>query len=169
LESCVEYRAYTLKLQIRELETKLSGSQHAEASTNNCEISATPNKPYSTGGTEIGPQDTAPSGSVSTGLKASIHYVPETPLGSSIQQDGSQTDSPESANIHPDRKNPVKTGLHPEDEQCTRTSRNRWKVFRLSEPKTGGAKRTYASALNNPQPTESQSQTNPAPNNEGWK
>jgi hypothetical protein len=44
-----------------------------------------------------------------------------------------------------------------------------WKVFRLREPKTGGAKRTYASALKSPQPTESQSPTNPAPNNEGWK
>jgi hypothetical protein len=39
----------------------------------------------------------------------------------------------------------------------------------LREPKTGRAKRTYASALKNPQPTESQSPTNPAPNNEGWK
>jgi hypothetical protein len=31
------------------------------------------------------------------------------------------------------------------------------------------SKRTYASALKNPQLTESQSPTNPAPNNEGWK
>jgi hypothetical protein len=169
LESCVLYLAYTLKLQIRELESKLSGSQHAEASTNNCEIPATLNEPYSTGGTEIGPQDTAPSGSVSTGLKASAHYVPETPLGSPIQQDGSQTHLPEWANIHPDRINQVKTGLQPEDEKRTETSRKPWKVFRLREPKTGGAKRTYASALKNPQPTESQSPTNPAPNNEGWK
>jgi hypothetical protein len=169
LESCVEYLAYTLKLQIRELESKLSGSQHAEASTNNCEIPATLYEPYSTGGTEIGPQDTAPSGSVSTGLKASIHYVPETPLGSPIQQDGSQTHSPEWATIHPDRINQVKTGLQPEDEQHNETSRKPWKVFRLREPKTGGAKRTYASALKNPQPAESQSPRNPAPNNEGWK
>jgi hypothetical protein len=123
LESCVEYLAYSLKLQIRELESKLSGSQHAEASTNNCEIPETPNELYFTGGTEIGPQDTAPSGSVSTGLKARIHYVPETPLGSSIQQDGSQTDSPEWANIHPDHKNQVKTGLQPQDETRTETSR----------------------------------------------
>jgi hypothetical protein len=165
LESCVEYLAYTLKLQIRELESKLSGSQHAEASANNCEIPETPN---STDGTEIGSQDTAPSGSVSTGLKASIHCVPETPLGSSSQQDGTQTDSPEWANIHPERIKQVKTGLQPEDEQRTETSRKPWKVFRLREPKTGGAKRTYASALKNSQPTESQPPTNSAPNNEVW-
>jgi predicted nucleic acid-binding Zn-ribbon protein len=85
LESYGEYRAYTLKLQIRKLESKLSGSRHAEASTNNCEIPATLNEPYSTGGTEIGPQDTAPSGSVSTGLKSSIYDAPETLLGSPIQ------------------------------------------------------------------------------------
>jgi hypothetical protein len=163
LESCVEYLAY-MKLQIRELESKLSGSQHAEASTNNCEIPETPN---STDGAEIGSQDTAPSGSVSTGLKASIHCVPETPLGSSSQQDGTQTDSPEWANIHPERIKQVKTGLQPEDEQRTETSRKPWKVFRLREPKTGGAKRIYASALKNSQRTESQPPTNSAPNNEG--
>jgi hypothetical protein len=88
LESSVEYLAYTLKLQIGELELTLSGSQHAEAATNNCEIPETPNEPHSTGGTEIGLQDTAPSGFVSTGLKASIQCVPETPLGPSSQQDG---------------------------------------------------------------------------------
>jgi hypothetical protein len=145
--------------------SKLSGSQHAEASTNNCEILETSN---STDGTEIGSQDTAPSVSVSTGLKASIHCVPETPLGSCSQQHGTQTDSPEWANIHPERINQVKTGLQPEEEQRTEPLRKPWKVFRLREANTGGANRTYASALKNSQPTESQPPTNSAPNNEGW-
>jgi hypothetical protein len=130
LESCVEYLAYTRKLQIWELVSKLSGSQYPEAYTNDYEILAISNELHSTGGIETSPQDTSSSGSISSSLKANIHFMPQIQVSSSIPQDSSQTNSMQSGNIHADCMNQVKSCLQPEDKPYPEIFQKTWKVLR---------------------------------------